>query len=428
MRRPHPVTPAMAAVARFWAATLAAAALPLLMLLPSVAGWLTAPLILTGLVLALRERRLEAGDREFLLVTGLIPASYLLNMAIFGGDFGLLERPGHLLRGFLIYFAISRLGLPRGALVAGIAAAALTAAAISLHAALILHEPRVFGFRGHWNAVPFGNFALLLGLLSLLAAAMPRERPGIYLRLTAGVACLGGLTASLLSGSRGGWLSLPLLLPALAWLSPPPQRQRWIGSIAGLGLVAAIALAALPGARLRLTDAVDEIRGYHANPDAVAAMSTSSGQRLAMWTWGLARFREHPLLGFGIANFPRERAAAVARGELPPAVESLKLANVHNELIGSLAGAGIVGAASLIGFWLLGWRYFRRRLAGSADQRYFAACGLLVLLATGLFSMTEGLFGTGPGTKALMLLLALPAAGLAGCERSKASQAAATTD
>ena len=77
---------------------------------------------------------------------------------------------------------------------------------------------------------------------------------------------------------------------------------------------------------------------------------------------------------------------------------------------------------------MLGWRYFRRRLGGSADQRYFAACGLLVLLATGLFSMTEGLFCTGPGTKALMLLLALPAAGLAGCERIKTSQAAAPTD
>lgn len=407
---------------------LATVALPLLMLLPVAAGWLTAPLILGGLVLALRDRRLNPLDRELLLLTSLIPASVLLDMAVFGGGANLLERPGYLLRGFLVYYTLSRFGLSRTAFAWGIAAAALTAALIALHSALILHEARVFGFRGHWNAVPFGNFSLLLGILSLATALLPPAQPRPAQRVTAAFAGLAGLTASLLSGSRGGWLSLPLLLPLLAWLSPYSRRRGWQVAVAGCGLAVIVTAIALPNVRLRMAEAVDEIVAYRNHPQSVESMNTSSGQRLAMWRWGLERFAENPLLGVGIVNFPRERAAAVARGQLPPLVESLKLANVHNELIGRLASSGVVGGASLIGFWVLGWRLFRRRLTGDPDQRYFATCGLLVLLGTGVFSMTEGLFGTGPGCKALMLLLALPAAGLAQSSERRPRPATATID
>jgi len=392
-------------------------ALPLLMLFPSAAGWMTAPLIGGGLVLAVREHRLTPIDWEFLLATAALPLAYAVNMALFGGGLNLLERPGHLLRAFLIYYAVSRLGLSRASLTAGLALAALTACGIALYETRVLHEARVFGFRGHWNAVPFGNFSLLLGLLCGLAALWPWRQARMAWKLVAACAGAAGLAASLLSGSRGGWITLPVLLPALAWLHPTPLPRRLGTVVVILGLLAVAGLGTLPAVQARLTEGVTEVLAYCDRPDDTRTMSTSVGQRLAMWRWGLQRFGEHPVAGFGFANFPAERAAAVRRGELPGAVESMKLANVHNELIGTLAGGGILTAAGLLAFWIAGWRFFCKRLGAGTDESYFAACGLLVLLATGLFSMTEGLFGTGPGTKALMLLLALPAAGLAQRER-----------
>jgi O-antigen ligase len=56
------------------------------------------------------------------------------------------------------------------------------------------------------NAITFGDLALLLALLSVTAAIDMRDkpaRPGL-----AGLGALAGLAASLLTGSRGGWLAL----------------------------------------------------------------------------------------------------------------------------------------------------------------------------------------------------------------------------
>jgi hypothetical protein len=62
---------------------------------------------------------------------------------------------------------------------------------------------------------------------------------------------------------------------------------------------------------------------------------------------------------------------------------------------------------------VIGWRFFFSRLHGADDdQHYFALCGLVAVMGTGLFSMTESLFGTSSGTKAIMLAFALPAGAL----------------
>jgi len=147
-------------------------------------------------------------------------------------------------------------------------------------------------------------------------------------------------------------------------------------------------------------------------------MSNSTGIRLAMWRWGIARFSESPLQGIGYANYERLRAESVERGELPPHFN--ELANLHNEVISSLAFGGLPSGIALLAFWALALRFFTSRLRRGTepDSHFFATAGLLVVVGTALFSMTEGLLGTRSGTYAIALLLALPAAALMARERA----------
>lgn len=164
--------------------------------------------------------------------------------------------------------------------------------------------------------------------------------------------------------------------------------------------------------RDRFVVAKDEISAYIADPETLNAAPTTTGLRLAMWRWGLQKFREHPYTGIGIAAYEEERRAAVRSGKLPQ--EFGGLANLHSEMITALALGGLPAGLALIVFWVVGWRFFFLQLKGSQcdEQYYLAMCGLVTVLGTGLFSVTEGLFGTSAGTKALVMALAIPAGAL----------------
>src|SRR5690606_23861071 len=88
-----------------------------------------------------------------------------------------------------------------------------------------------------------------------------------------------------------------------------------------------------------------------------------------------------------------------------------RFANLHNEVITRLALGGLPAAAAVFLFWFMAWRFFVTKMdrQNAGEQYYYALCGLLTIVGTGLFSMTESLFGTSAGTKAIMLLLAIPA-------------------
>jgi O-antigen ligase len=383
-------------------------AFAVLMAAPRTSAGIAAVLALLGSALLIRRWRLDRTDRRFGLLMALLPLSYAINMALTGWDAGELERPARLLLGFLMYLALVRIGFSANSLFWGAVFCAVAAAAIAHYQVFVLNLPRA---EGSWNAIPFGNFAMLSGLLALAGALYQlRSLAARAFTVAAGVlAMAAGLYASLLSGSRGGWLALIFLLPAVLLLCGRAlrKRQQLAAWLLLLGLAGGV-MTLSPTVQERVSLAVVQYQQFVGGADE--ASHTSTGIRLAMWNWGLQRFAEDPLLGIGIANYEDRRAAAVASSEMPPAFAGL--ANLHNALITHLAMGGILCGAALVGFWILGWRFFwmHWRRAGSAEARFAATAGLLTVFGTALFSMTEGLFGTSPGATALALFLGTSAA------------------
>lgn len=304
-----------------------------------------------------------------------------------GGDGGWLPLWPLLAAGLLVWLR----GYPpsqRGWLL-GLLAASLGAGLIAGYERGWVGLPRA---NNSMNAIPFGNLALLFGVLSLVAmlgrlgSSRCRAR---WLTVLLGVAACAGLAASLLSGTRGGWIALPLLSWLLYRNFRPllPARFLWaaFGVLGGL-LILAVCLPQT-GVAARLLLAVDNVRGYY----MAGETATSLGLRLEMWRGGLALFTDRPVTGWGEGGLEAARDARVAAGELSRGVSDYD--QLHSDFIDTAARRGTLGVISLVGLYGVPLLLFSRHLrsARRAWQRTLALSGVVIVAAFIDFGLSQSL-------------------------------------
>ena len=373
----------------------------------SLSGNLISAVAVIGLVLLAVRRDPDRTDLQFLLVVAVLPLMYLVNMLIHGFGGSILGRPARLLIGFLAFYAVRRSQLSAALFFDGCATGAIAAGLIAMSEVELQDAERA---DATWNAVPFGNYSLLLGVLLLCALLAQRVRPPVRLGwYVAGVAMAA--VALALSRTRGSWVAVPVLAYLLSH-AHAGIRGRTRAAVAVALLVAAIGVASVSaGLQARLRLAADDVAAYLAAPHSLQALDTPVGLRLGMWRWGLERFAEHPIVGIGLVNYGEQRRESVTRGEMPQ--QFLTMSNVHNQLIHFLAVGGVLMGSALVVFWVLAARFFLTRMrTGPPDglERALPLAGLCIIVGTGLFSMSGALFGTGPDTWAFAILLCMAAA------------------
>lgn len=268
----------------------------------------------------------------------------------------------------------------------GAAFGALTACGIVLVRWLALDVDRVHvpGI----NAIPFGNLSLLLGVLSLVWALRLSHMPLLF-----GAAALAGLMVSLLSGTRGGWVTLPMVAVVLLLCRGPEIQRFWSArplstrflAVAGMVLVAAFAVwQALP----RAVILVEDLRAYLDH----GVTHTSAGLRLDMWHTAWVLFLQKPLLGWGEGAMMPELQRLIAVGELNEQARYFGF-QLHSDVLDTLARRGVLGLLTLLLLYAVPLAGFVRRLkCGDVDVRMFALAGTLVVLMFAGFGLTQSQF------------------------------------
>ncbi len=372
-----------------------------LLLLLGLARW---PGLLAGRIRGSRPMALWAGT---VLVMGLVWSMHITdaNGRLVTSTLGLDRCLKYLLVLLLLPALLAQ--APRaGALRWGSALGAIGAALMALWQLQVQHLDRAQGFT---NAIQFGNLALLLGLHAgvwALHTRVPRERAVGAL----GAAC--GLLASVASGSRGGWITLPLLLLVALWLRYPAHdetraRRGWRALLATVAVCALLAL--LPGVQHRAEKAADEYQRQEQRQD-----DSSIGLRLAFWRQAWADGLARPWVGVGQGGYEQRQREAVARGDMPP--QAVLFNHAHNEWLDMFAKRGLLGVAGLLLFYavpgLLFWRSLRS-VAGAqappdAPTRHAAAlCGLITVLGFAGFGMTQVMFAHNNGNMMYLLCISL---------------------
>ncbi|WP_304525563.1 O-antigen ligase [Halomonas sp. I5-271120] len=278
----------------------------------------------------------------------------------------------------------------------GLSSGALAAGLIALFERLVLLYSRA---SNDMNAIPFGNLALLLGFLSWLATLwwmyrLPQPRR-FYHRYCLWLSAAGGtagLLASLLSGTRGGWLAVPLLALMLyvAWRQMPmKERPRPVARYLGCGaLLLVVMLVAIPetGVSHRLVAAVADAQEYWQGEDR----DGSVGLRLEMWRGGLQLFAERPWIGWGEGRLESERDALVTRHILHPGVSYYD--QLHSDIIDTAARRGMLGLLGLALLYGVPLYLFSLRLgASSPGVRVLAMAGLMTPLAFIVFGLSQSM-------------------------------------
>ncbi|MFM0335519.1 O-antigen ligase family protein [Paraburkholderia fungorum] len=238
------------------------------------------------------------------------------------------------------------------------------------------------------NPIHYGDIALALGALSILSLNW-WKKDSLLVRIVKIAGLIAGLATSLLTGSRGGWIAVPVVAALILYVRSSGKSRRW-KVLLPLGIVAILAciFAFSPTARDRVGDISSDLVHYKQGQ-----RDTSLGIRLQLYEVAVKIVENHPLLGLGAHGFRNSMQSFADAGALTPVAAQLGRGEAHNQFLAYLTDYGIVGGLALLSVYVVPGVIFWKRLnAPTAPTRRAALMGLTFVVAFWIFGLTVETF------------------------------------
>lgn len=270
----------------------------------------------------------------------------------------------------------------------GIIVSAISAGIIATYQKLWLGHDRAEGFL---YPIQFGDLSMLMGVLCLAGIAWGQEQKHRAYWITAmALGAAMGIGASLLSGSRGGWIGAPLIFIMLIrnyanFLS----RVQWIGLITGI-LMCGVAVVAIPetGVAYRIHQIHIDLHDYRHGEN-----NTSLGARFDLWRMANYMYGHRPIFGYGSYKFVEMRNVIYEKFGYGHGVIEQDLQSAHNEILDAAAKRGSIGVLALLGVYLVPLALFSRyRKSRDMTTRSLALGGMMIPICFIDFGMSQVLF------------------------------------
>lgn len=265
---------------------------------------------------------------------------------------------------------------------AGIAIGAIGTGCLSLYLKFITESIRVSGTMS--NAIQYGNLSLLIGFMCMpgLFWALKKENNKRLWVLIMIAGLVLGTTASILSGSRGGWIGAPIIL--LVTLTTFRKQL----SLKSILLLAAIILTSLTtayqtpetGLKHRIQLVPKEIELYQNG-----ITTTSIGTRLELWKAAILLSKEKPIFGWGKPAYLEQISLLKEENKINPSI----LSDPHNMYLSILVFRGAIGLMSLILLYISALYIFNRVKMNNKDSFYLSTAGTILVLFYIDFGLTQ---------------------------------------
>ncbi len=243
------------------------------------------------------------------------------------------------------------------------------------------------------NPIFFGNFSLLLGIASLLALVFFQEKWGRNALCLFIFGALSGIFGSFFSGSKGGWISLPLTLIYIGNIAYKrwPKKYFFTGFFAlMLAIASAFFLPNSPVAS-RISNLTGDLKAGDAGSGPSASNLGTARSRIEMWKFGLNVLDENPIFGFGIKELQNRKKIAVESGEANPII--VDYTHVHNEILDIYLENGAIGLMSWLLLFTSIFRFFLKfRLNPDPEVQALSTMGMTTILLFVEFGLTNPLF------------------------------------
>ncbi|GAA3525404.1 O-antigen ligase family protein [Zobellella aerophila] len=374
-----------------------------------------AALLLLGSFSLLYSRpalHLQQEDKQIMAVLALYSLLFCVQLWLEGAGASAFDRPSRFI--FAVPVLLFVLAYPPrlAFLWSGLVVGGVLTAGWAIWQKLFLGIERATGYT---YVIQFGNISMLMGIFCLAglgwAAVQPRARGWMALLL---LGALAGMLGSLLSGSRGGWIGLPVVF----WMlyrayGREIKRSSRIMVLAllfsGAGLVYSVPQT---GVQARVQQAFTDIQLYTSGE----SKNTSLGARFDMWHGAVLLSMEKPLTGWGWSGYQQGMQALADKGVV---IQFAAEHHAHNEMLDTQARRGILGLLSLLALYLVPLRLFTLRLqARDLELRALAQAGALLPVAFMDFGISQVFFGHNSGVMVYAFWLAV----LWGCMRTRERQ------
>ena len=294
-------------------------------------------------------------------------------------EFHHLGRKLHFLLAPLIGLAILQANIPLNRLLSSIKVGLIVIGIITTIQWLSGHHRP----SGMINANIFGDIAVAMLFLSIVQIFTEPTKEKILSFL----AVIFGITAIVLSDSRGSWLSLVILSITYIGLIYQPflqnnKQRKVLLSVFLLIFIGFIGTQTNIDKRIGI--AITEVQKWHSGDN----INDSNGLRLQMWQAGIMAAKESPWLGYGYRNANK----IAAEYALDHKSTIRNKTHLHNEYITNLVSAGIVGLLALLALLFVPMALFYRKLNEKASYPY-ALMGVLLCVGYATFGFTHIAFG-----------------------------------
>lgn len=304
-----------------------------------------------------------------------------------------IDQPSRYILSAIILSCISRLRLRANFIWLGFAVSALASGVFALIQVFHLGLERA---EGYLNPIFFGEVSLLLCIISLVGLPLFKSQ---YIKALLCVAAMSALVASLLSGTRGGWIALPVLL--LIYVLFNQHIKRRVIIIGLVSLIAALGMLYLvpqTGIATRIDNIVLEYQQSFGAIDYKSAI----GHRIELWKAGIHLISERPLTGWGEAGLIAQKNAMIDQGLLSDTIRPYT--HLHSLYLDRLARYGLIGLTTLLLIFLVPLRYFVQHVSQPKSKPYCLA-GILLVSAYLVFSLTDVLLDSEIGLLTYNLMM-----------------------
>ncbi|MDA1141114.1 MAG: O-antigen ligase family protein [Planctomycetota bacterium] len=253
---------------------------------------------------------------------------------------------------------------------------------------LIVKGPKRVRAVGPYDSIMLGS--LSMHLAAIIVAWLFTSAKQWWEKFIGSFCMACAVYCSLLTGTRGAWLLIPLLFitAVIIWVKRLRPKQLVVSIIAlvGLGIVGQFLLPK------SVTSRMGALPLAIINP----GQALSSSERAGLWRISLSIWADSPILGSGLGDF---------RKDLIRKIENKQSGiigiydHAHSIYFEALAQTGLVGTIALVSVLLvLPFRNYILTWKGTEDTdlQFIALAGMLTVVSFSVFGLTEAWFSRMP--------------------------------
>ncbi len=206
--------------------------------------------------------------------------------------------------------------------------------------------------------IQVGNIAISLATFSLVIAIYFTVKREYKSALFSFIGVMLAMSTSALSGARGGWVGLPIVLLTILFLYRQYISKKLIFSLVsviGIGITTLITNPKF-GIEQRYNAAKSDITLYLEKNNK----NSSLGARFDMWENALIAIKQAPLFGHGSKGYESFKDQQIKSKQM--AQTTLQFNSLHNQYLESWVKRGFVGFIGLMLVTLMPLFYFIRNL------------------------------------------------------------------